>query len=186
MRIVAVRHLPTRFNGEGLLQGRRDLPILSPTVEVERAVRKNRARLDAQKAFDKVLVSRLKRTSMTADCYGYQAEKEVEPLLDELDFGPYEGRPRTEMLAALGGRWLDAPQTLTLGESLENLERRVRRLLSKYDGMESVLIFGHGAWIRALISIVESGSIEKMNRIEVANNELCIVRPVCDDQRDAR
>ena len=172
MRIVAVRHLPTQFNAAGLLQGRRDEPILPLTQAVERAIEENRKSLAAQPPFEKVLVSSLCRTAMTADHYGYQSQRETDPLLDELDFGCYEGRPRTEMLKAVGSRWVEAPQTLTLGEPLESLGARVSQLLNKYKERESLLIFGHGAWIRAMVAIIENGSLERMNQFKIANNEL--------------
>ncbi|MCG6861884.1 MAG: histidine phosphatase family protein [Chromatiaceae bacterium] len=175
MRIVAIRHLPTLFNAEGLLQGRRDEPILPPTAAMKRVIGANRRRLLDMPVFDRVLVSRLRRTAMTAQAYGYSEQKEVEPLLDELAFGHFEGRPRSEMLAEVGSRWIEAPQTLVLGEPMEQLGERVRQLILKYRGLDSLLIFGHGAWIRALIAFAEHGGIESMNRNEIANNELTCI-----------
>ncbi len=172
MRIIAIRHLPTRLNLKGLLQGLFDEPISPPTTEMEQVIQSNVERLRTQPAFSKILVSALKRTAMTADCYGYPMEKECEPLLNELDFGSYAGKPKAQMLATVGDQWFNSPQTLTLGEPLENLGKRVNRLLSKYSEMESLLIFGHGAWIRALIVIAEYGNINLMNQIEIGNNEL--------------
>lgn len=175
MRIVAIRHLPTRCNVEGLLQGRRDEPILPPTAELKGAIATNRQRLLDMPTFDKVLISRLRRTEMTAEAYGLGEELEVEPLLDELDFGHFEGQPRSRMLAEVGHRWIAAPQCLVFGESMERLGERVRQFIEKYRGLDALLIFGHGAWIRALIAIARNGSIESMNRIEIGNNELrCI------------
>ncbi|GAB6041641.1 histidine phosphatase family protein [Endothiovibrio diazotrophicus] len=174
MTLILIRHLPTAWNRDGLLQGRRDLPILEPGPDEQAAIADNRHRLAELGPFDAVLVSRLQRTAMTADRHGYQGRYRVEPLLDELDFGPYEGRPRAELLAEVGARWREAPQQLVLGEALTDLEQRVRTVLQQYDG-DNVLIFGHGAWIRAAVAIVREGGIEGMNRTVIDNNQLVIL-----------
>ena len=41
----------------------------------------------------------------------------TEPLLDELDFGPFEGRPKKDLMDAMGENWLQHPRNLLLGES---------------------------------------------------------------------
>ena len=42
-----------------------------------------------------ILASTLKRTQQTAQMYGMNVV--IEPLLDELDFGEFEGRPKEEL-----------------------------------------------------------------------------------------
>ncbi len=175
MKVVAIRHLPTRANIDGLLQGRRDNEILPLSSEHALKIEINLKKLAEWMPFDKVLVSSLKRTAMTADCYGFQREKQVEPLLDELDFGIHEGKSRSEMLSLIGEQWLESPDTLILGEPLANLRRRVEQLLRDYRDMNSLLIFGHAAWIRALICFVKHGDIKQMNRFKVPNNVPCIL-----------
>ncbi len=175
MNIVAIRHLPTRANIDGLLQGRRDNKILPLCSEQALMIQANLQKLTEFMPFDKVLVSSLRRTAMTADFYGYEKEKEVEPLLDELDFGIHEGKSKSEMLNLIGERWLASPDKLTLGEPLTNLRQRVEQLLCKYRKMNTVLIFGHAAWIRALICFIKYGDIKKMNQFQVPNNEACVL-----------
>ncbi len=176
MRLALVRHLPTQANRDGLLQGRRDPPILPPDDETRAAIARNRLSLAGRFAsFDHVLVSSLRRTAMTAEAYGYGELAQVEPLLDELDFGPYEGRLRSEMLRELGDRWVEAPQTLMLGEPISALGARVRSVLSRYGGCQSLLIFGHGAWLRALRSLIEQGDLGRMNRMTIQHNAVSVV-----------
>ncbi len=171
MKIVAIRHLPTQANVDGLLQGRRDDKILPLSAKNARMIEANLDQLRVLMPFDKVLVSTLRRSSMTADCYGYEDEKEIEPLLDELDFGVHEGKPRSDMVSLLGDRWFATPEKLILGEPLANLRLRVEQLLAEYQHMNSLLVFGHAAWIRAMICFVTQGDIINMNHFQVAHND---------------
>ena len=121
--------------------------------------------------FDIILASKLKRTQQTAQMYGMNVV--IEPLLDELDFGEFEGRPKEELLRELGNRWLESPRELQLGESIIHLENRIVDFIEKYESYNNILVFGHGSWIRAFISLVQNGHINRMNRIHVPNNK-CI------------
>lgn len=174
MELVAIRHLPTDYNRKGILQGRRDIPILPPDPDQSRLIRENRERLGDFAGFDAILASTLKRTSMTAECYGAPYQKD--PLLDELDFGPWEGRKKADLVTEVP-LWTEKPDQLTLGEPVLNLEIRIRRLLENYAAAGKILVFGHGAWIRALVSLNEHGSIRNMNRILIPNNELVRLNP---------
>lgn len=165
-----VRHLPTAFNRDGLLQGRRDIPITAPDAATTAAIVRNRARLARAGDFDAVLASTLMRTQMTAERYGRRFR--VEPLLDELDFGPFEGRPKAEMIRELGPAWVDTPHLLTLGEPLSALQARVQRFIAAYADAGKVLVFGHGAWMRAFVCLRRYGSIEAMNSIEIDHNDI--------------
>jgi broad specificity phosphatase PhoE len=176
MRVALIRHLPTESNRAGLLQGRLDPPILPPDDETRVRIEQNRASLQREfPDFDHVLVSSLRRTAMTADAYGYLGGSRAEPLLDELDFGPYEARPRSEMLAEIGDTWFEAPDTLTLGEPIAALGDRVRSLLAKYGKARNLLLFGHGAWLRALLSLVREGSLRGMNKLTIEHNALTVL-----------
>lgn len=182
MKIFLIRHLETAFNQKGVLQGRRDIPILTPSLQTKEQIRSNRVSLEKEKGFDHILISRLKRTRMTAELY---TEKHctVEPLLDELDFGHYEGLKK-ETLLAEQDQWLTAPASLTLGEPLLSLENRISQFLLKYEKANSLLVFGHGAWMRAFISYVEQGNIGNMNNFNIANNQIILVNyPVHERER---
>ncbi len=98
MKIFLIRHLETAFNQKGVLQGRRDIPILKPSSKTQEQISRNRALLEEGDGFDHILISRLKRTRMTAELYT-ERHCTVEPLLDELDFGYYEGRKKETLLA---------------------------------------------------------------------------------------
>lgn len=172
-KTALVRHFSTLYNREGRLQGRRDIPITVPDRRERAAMARNRDFLALIGPFDCVLASSLVRTQMTAACYGLAYR--VEPLLDELDFGPYEGQPRADFFRAVGSAWFDAPQRLTLGEPLTQLQARIEGFIARYGVNTRVLAFGHGAWIRAFVSLRRFGTIAHMNRLRIGNNEVVVV-----------
>jgi broad specificity phosphatase PhoE len=175
MRITLIRHLPTEWNLKTWLQGRRDIEISSITDELQQGIKINMEKLLALEPFDLVLASTLIRTHQTATLYGYKFETET--LLDELDFGPFEGRPKEDLFAEYEDQWIENPKKLFLGESLTHFENRLLSFLGKYKGFKNVLVFGHGSWIRGLLSLLQYGDINYMNKIIVSNNQ-CITAVV--------
>jgi broad specificity phosphatase PhoE len=171
MRITLIRHLPTEWNLRTWLQGRQDIGIRPITVELEQGIKINKENLQILEPFDIVLASTLKRTHQTANLYGYKFETEA--LLDELDFGLFEGRPKKDLFAEYGDSWIEKPKDLILGESLTDFENRLFLFLRKYKGYKNLLVFGHGSWIRGLLSIQQHGDINQMNKIQITNNQ-CI------------
>lgn len=174
MQIILIRHLPTEWNVNTWLQGRRDIDILPLTVEVQRQIERNKQELKELAPIQFVLASTLKRTQQTAKRYGFEAK--TDSLLDELDFGPFEGRPKKELINEMGRSWINQPRNLILGESLTDFESRVITFLDKYKEESRILVFGHGAWIRALLSFVRNGHINEMNKITVQNNECITIK----------
>lgn len=176
MELLVIRHLPTKYNNSGLLQGHLDIDIEPPKQEQLLQIAENQRKIRQLGPVDRVLCSSLNRTAQTALAYGY-AEKTCirEPLLNELDFGCYEGLPRQEMLDTLGEAWWQSPETLLLGEPVIRLQQRITGLLEKYAHEERLLLFSHGAWTRALLSYSRIGNISDMNRMTVNNNDmLCL------------
>jgi broad specificity phosphatase PhoE len=171
MQLTLIRHLPTEWNKKTWLQGKKDIELSTITEEYQAEIKQNQGILKTLAPFEVVLASTLKRTHQTAELYRYQPE--TEHLLDELDFGPFEGRPKSLLLEKYGDQWTENPKGLVLGESLTNLEKRIVGFLHKYKESEKILVFGHGSWIRALSSYYHYGHINNMNKMNVNNNE-CI------------
>jgi alpha-ribazole phosphatase len=172
MELILIRHLTTAYNRDGLLQGQRDVDILPPEPGELAQIRANQAQLANLAPFDGVFCSCLRRTRATAQLYGYETDLVSDPLLNELDFGPFEGQPREHLLAAVGDTWLNNPAALVLGESLPQLEARIRRFLANHAGARRLLVFGHGSWTRALLSLADRGTLQRMNQVKVPNNRL--------------
>jgi broad specificity phosphatase PhoE len=173
MQITLIRHLPTDWNVNTWLKGRKDIDLLPITDGDQHEVVTNQQILSRLQPFDIILASTLKRTHQTAQLYGMNVG--TEPLLDELDFGKFEGRPKEDMVKELGESWLENPRELKLGENLVDLENRIVKFIKKYEGYKNILVFGHGSWIRAFISLIQNGHINRMNQIHVPNNK-CITK----------
>lgn len=171
MQITLIRHLPTEWNKATWLQGRKDIELSPITDEILTEINQNQILLEKLLPFDIILASTLKRTHQTASLYGFKPESDE--LLDELDFGPFEGKPREKLLEIYGDAWFDNPKELVLGESLSNFEARIATFIKKYKKYQNLLVFGHGSWIRAIVSLNKYGHINNMNKMTVRNNE-CI------------
>ena len=170
MKLVIVRHLPTAWNAEDRLQGRQDIPIIPLDDAALARLVKQIEQVRTAGPFDAVYCSTLSRTRKTAELFGY-ADPISDPLLDEIDFGEFEGHLRGEMLAKVGKAWLVAPETLAFGEAVTNLGERAKQFVRKNLVHGRVLAFGHGGWTRALSSIKRTGSVAQMNQLTIANGE---------------
>ena len=174
MQITLLRHLPTEWNKKTWLQGRRDVGISKVNEDTHKKITENLHVIEKLAPFDIVLASTLKRTRQTANFYGFQPE--TDELLDELDFGPFEGMPKEVLLKEHGEQWVENPKELVLGESLVMFEQRIINFLEKYKSCKKILIFGHGSWNRALLSYSRYGNINQMNKITFDNNECITVQ----------
>lgn len=168
MQITFIRNLPTKWNLERRLQGRKDLDVLPPSRELLQGMKHNIRHLKKLIPFDIILTSGLKRTQQTAAIYGFKSVSDT--LLDELDFGPFEGQPEEELRQTFGEKWLEQPKSIVLGESVAELEERIIEFIAKYGHLTNLLIFGHDAWIRALISYSLYNHINQMNKITVSDH----------------
>ena len=171
MQIVIVRHLPTPWNQKNILQGKRDLDICPPSREMLRKIKQNKQFIKQREPFDHILASTLKRTLQTAVLYGCEPERE--PLLDEFDFGPYEGKPKRLLLKKHKDDWFHHPLKITFGEGIPALQKRISSFLEKYSSASSLLLFSHGTWTRALLSYCRCGHLNNMNKFSIKNND-CI------------
>lgn len=175
MSLVFIRHLPTAYNQQNLLQGLRDEPILPTTSELDAVIASNQRQLNSMDDFSKIFCSPLRRTKESAMAYGYRAQ--IEPLLMELDFGRYEAKPRQTLMDEVGEQWLNDPSHLALGEPIADLLTRVQAFMIRYEN-EHILSFAHGAWMRAARAWHEESSLDSMNQITIANNALLIIEPL--------
>jgi len=172
MQVVMIRHLPTAWNLNGVLQGSQDISIAAVGPKVKKDIENNLEKLNKEYgAFDKIFVSRLVRTKQTAEVYGFNDVIE-ESLLNELNFGDFEGRKKSELVATYQDKWFDDPESIVLGEPMTALKTRVLNFFKKYQDTKKVLIFGHGNWIRSAMSLSQCQTLEKLNQIHLANNQL--------------
>jgi len=170
-----MRHFATAWNEKGLLQGRRNEPILPPSESYASKLKAALYGVISGTRLDVILTSQMIRTQQTAVLMGFPTFQ-IDPNLDELDFGAFEGANRDALQNEFGEAWINQPRDLILGESLVALEDRINCFLQAVHQHETVLCFGHGAWMRALYSItLHDGDINFMNTVAIPNASVLVV-----------
>jgi probable phosphoglycerate mutase len=145
-QIYLFRHGETAWSLTGQHTGRTDLPL---TENGERRAAQLRQRLHGI-TFTHVLTSPLQRARRTCELAGLGAVAKVEPDLQELDYGDYEGRTTVDIRAQNPG-WSIFQDGSPHGESVENFSHRADRVVATLRSMDgSVALFSHGQFLRAL------------------------------------
>ncbi|MGB8649241.1 MAG: histidine phosphatase family protein [Mycobacteriales bacterium] len=141
--IWLVRHGETEWSRAHKHTGRSDVPL---TPEGEQAAKALTPRLD--RPWAAVLASPLQRAWRTAELAGLSPTPE--PDLVEWDYGPAEGRTTQEMSAERPWRvWDDVP----LGETVDDVATRVRRVLARLPEAGDVCLVAHGHVLRILTAV---------------------------------
>lgn len=158
--IYLVRHGETEWNRAGRMQGRQDSPLTAQGRDQARRVGTLLRELIGDPDGCIKLVSPLGRTAQTAaiiaeamgiDRTGFG----VEPLVQEIAWGDWEGRTLEEIAATdpegwrrfQADRWSQAPPA---GESYADLAERARRWLDSVADLTTVLLVSHGGFGRVL------------------------------------
>lgn len=138
-----VRHGETEWSKSGQHTGRTDLPL---TAEGELAARALKPRLD--RAWTVVLSSPLQRARRTAELAGFTPS--LDDDLMEWDYGPAEGLTTRQLSTDKPWSvWDDVP----LGETLEQVASRVRRVLARLPKDGDTLLIAHGHLLRVLTAV---------------------------------
>jgi probable phosphoglycerate mutase len=140
--IWLARHGETEWSASGRHTGRTDLP-LTPTGEKQAL--ELAERLDRPWAL--VLSSPLARARRTAELCGLSPE--LDDDLQEWDYGAAEGMTTSELSAERPWSVWDDP----LGETLEQLAARVRRVLERLPEKGDSLLVAHGHVLRVLAAV---------------------------------
>ncbi len=148
MHVYLVRHGATLWSVSGRHTGRTDLP-LTPQGEAE-ATQLGPILWPLQPQV--VLSSPLARARRTAELSGFGERIRIDPDLSEWDYGQYEGKTTLEICRDNPG-WDLFRDGVPQGESLEDVTRRVRRILAKLEeNGEDALLFAHGHLLRVLVA----------------------------------
>lgn len=140
------RHGETEWSRTGRHTGRTDVPLTAAgrdeAVRLGSALRGRR--------FALVLSSPLSRAWETCRLAGFAEGAERSADLLEWDYGEVEGRTRAEVRAGRPG-WTIWDGTAALGESLEEVAVRARRVIARAEAAPGdVLAFAHGHVLRVL------------------------------------
>jgi probable phosphoglycerate mutase len=144
--IWLIRHGQTEWSLSGAHTGRTDIPL---TEEGRRQAESLRRLLNGRR-FSLVLASPLQRALDTCKLAGYGDVAQVDPDLQEWDYGDYEGHTTAEILKQRPGwsLWRDG---VPHGETIEEAAARAEAVLAramKADG--EVALFAHGHILRIL------------------------------------
>jgi probable phosphoglycerate mutase len=145
-RLVLARHGETAWSRSGQHTGRTDIPL----TDVGREQARRLGRALAGRPFSRVVSSPLSRATETAHLAGFGDRVELDPDLQEWDYGVYEGRRRVEIARDEPG-WTVWSRPIRGGESLAELGERADRVIARLlPGGGDVLVFSHGHILRVL------------------------------------
>jgi probable phosphoglycerate mutase len=142
-----VRHGETEWSISGQHTGRTDLPLTHKgeqnAVEIGRYLKRH--------SFAVVLTSPLLRARETCRLAGFGGEAEVDPDLQEWDYGEYEGRTTIEIRKVRPG-WSLWNNGAPGGESIEQVAARAQAVIDRaVSSPGDVLVFAHGHILRVLV-----------------------------------
>jgi broad specificity phosphatase PhoE len=144
--VIAIRHGETEWSRSGRHTGRTDIPLTEAGRQAAKRLR------PAFEGFEltRVLSSPLRRARATCELAGFGSRMEIEPDLEEWNYGDYEGLTSDEIARRAPG-WMVFTDGCPGGESPEDVQRRVDRVIAKIrDVSGRVALFGHGHVLRAL------------------------------------
>jgi broad specificity phosphatase PhoE len=146
MAIWLVRHGETEWSLSGRHTGTTDLS-LTPEGELQAVAI---GKLLADRTFDHVVVSPLRRAMDTARLAGFGERLEVDDALVEVNYGEYEGLTTREIHEA-NDTWELFGDGSPGGERPEDVWARAAGVLERLDALGGhTLLFGHGHFFRAL------------------------------------
>ena len=145
-RLVLARHGETAWSKSGQHTGRTDIPL----TDVGREQARRLGLALAGRTFSRVVSSPLSRATETARLAGFGARVELDPDLQEWDYGVYEGRRRADIASDDPG-WTIWSRPIPGGESLAELGERADRVIERLLPLGGdVLVFSHGHFLRVL------------------------------------
>jgi probable phosphoglycerate mutase len=141
-----IRHGQTAWSLTGQHTGRTDLPL---TAQGEDQARKLVPWLQPVH-FARVLTSPRRRARRTCELAGLEADAEIEPDLQEWDYGDYEGKLSSDVRKQRPG-WDVFRDGCPGGEMPDQVTARADRLIAHLGTMEGdVALFSHGEFGLAL------------------------------------
>jgi probable phosphoglycerate mutase len=145
-RLVLARHGETEWSRTSRHTGRTDIPLTDTGRDEARRLGDQLA----GRTFSRVVASPLVRATETARLAGFGERMELDPDLQEWDYGAYEGRRRVDIAVEEPG-WTVWSRPIRDGESLDDLGARADRVIARLlPTGGDVLVFSHGHFLRVL------------------------------------
>jgi broad specificity phosphatase PhoE len=181
LEIYLARHGETEWSLSGRHTGSTDLP-LTPHGEQQAASLKERLK---KIHIDTVYSSPLQRARRTAELAGFP-KPELTPLLEEIDYGEYEGKT-TKEIHQLRPAWELYKDGCPGGETPEQMHTRAEDFLALASGGTPgngrVLAFSHGHFLRAVAITWMGLGIEAAGVLHLDVATLSILRQGDDNGR---
>jgi broad specificity phosphatase PhoE len=144
--VTLVRHGETEWSASGRHTGRTDIPL---TAEGERKAKGLRERFKGV-MFDRVFTSPLQRARHTCELAGFGDRAKTDPDLLEWNYGDYEGRKSSEILAERPG-WLLFRDGCPNGEQPADVGARADRVIARLRATDDrAIVFSSGHILRVL------------------------------------
>jgi probable phosphoglycerate mutase len=144
--VCLVRHGETAWTITGQRTSRTDIPLTSRGEAEARALTMWFHRM----RFSDVFTSPLQRARRTCELAGFGARAVLDSDLMEWDYGEYEGR-RTSDILADRPTWRLFEHGCPKGESVDDVEARANQIVARVRGCSGdVLLFTHGDISRVL------------------------------------
>ena len=145
-RIYLVRHGETAWSLSGQHTGRTDIPL---TEKGEQEARTLPDRLH-HVSFNRVFTSPLQRARRSAELAALNRPAEIDPDLEEWNYGDYEGL-RTSEIRGRNPDWSIFKDGCPQGESPTQVSLRADRVIARLRNLEGdIAIFSHGHFGRVL------------------------------------
>jgi len=164
VKLILIRHAPTRYSAAGLFMGDKDIP---PTREGLEAARQLGRQLASLSDFN-LLSSPLSRAFLSASAIFPGKPVRVREELRERGLGDWAGRSKSEIRrlspqAFLPSGFLDPTFVPPEGEPLDQLQSRIRKFLSEvslWSSSDCVVAVTHNGVIRLIRHFLESRPLE--------------------------
>ena len=166
--LYLARHGATEWSRNGRHTGITDLPLLPEGEDEARRLRPRLEDLGIRAAF----VSDRGRARRTAELAGFP-DATVTPLLEEADYGDYEGLTSAQIHAVRPG-WEIYHDGCPGGETPEQLYARCQAALALLDGEPGpAIFFSHGHFLRAVSTAWTAISITVATHLSLGTGTIC-------------
>jgi broad specificity phosphatase PhoE len=142
--VLLIRHGETEWSITGQHSGRCDLPLTARGEDEALEI----GRLLAGQTFDCVICSPLQRAIRTCEIAGYLRTAQIEPDLQEWDYGDCTGFTQDQMRERYPG-WTVWSGPLPNGETAGDVVQRASRVIERLrQSRQRTAIFAHGHFLR--------------------------------------
>jgi alpha-ribazole phosphatase len=173
LNLIVVRHAATNFTAEGRYQGHRDEPLSEEGRAQARALGDRLRHAWADELGTALLyTSDLTRARQTAALALDGLEAIPDARLREMRFGSFEGLTAAEIeqrTPEAYRAWIQTPERCAPpgGETLVQLEQRVREWLHGLTTERTIVAVSHGGAMRMLLALVTNSTFQSVRSLPI-------------------